>query len=147
MRFGAGLVLAGLVAAPAWGNAMDRPSEEPARAVTPLVSLVCTVSGAPKGQPDFDPAAVCRNLADRIGPALGARMVPAARLPSAATARWVQVAIRILPPGRIEAALTTRLHGTATTHPSLGVQVVDKPMGLSEIDRLARLVAQTLAER
>lgn len=143
MRFGAGIVLAGLVAAPAWGNAMDRPSEEPARAVT----LVCTVSGAPKGQSGFDPAAVCRNLADRIGPALGARIVPAATLPSAATARWVRVAIRISPPGRIEAALTTHLDGKATSHPSLGVQVVDKAMGLSEIDRLARLVAQTLAEQ
>ena len=127
------------------GSAMDESLAAQPGTGSGAVTLVCTVAGAPKGNAAFERAALCRNFAQRIGPALDAKVVLADVLPKGAAARWVRLELKLQSPSRIEAALTSHLHGKATNYPPLGVQVVDKPLGLREIDRLASLVAKSLA--
>jgi hypothetical protein len=109
------------------------------------VALVCTVSGQPKDRGALTDAAVCGRFLARIGEALDLPVDRAGHVPAGAGARWVKLAIRLLPRGRAEAAVTSRLHGKATSHPAMAVQVMDKPMDLSDIDKLARLAGKTLA--
>jgi hypothetical protein len=109
------------------------------------VALICTVSGLAKHRGALTDEAVCARFALRIREALGLAVTPARQVPAGSGKRWVKLQIKLLPRGRAEAALTSRLHGKATDHPILAVQVMDKPMELGDIDRLARLTGRTLA--
>jgi hypothetical protein len=122
-----------------------RASAAATRPVEPPVALVCTVSGLPKHRGELTAEAVCERFSLRIREALGLPVIQARQVPAASGARWVKLQVRLLPRGRAEAALTSRLHGKATDHPALAVQVMDKPMDLGDIDRLARLAGKTLA--
>ena len=112
----------------------------------PPVALVCTVSGLPKPRGELTAEAICERISLRIHEALELPVIRATQVPAGDRARWVRLEIRLLPRGRAEAALTSRLHGKATDHPLLAVQVMDKPMELGDIDRLARLAGKTLAD-
>lgn len=138
-------VVLGLFVALAAGGGMGSSSAAQSRQAASAVTLVCSLSGAPKGKSAFDRNGVCAAFSDQIGSALGAQVVRAARVPIDRQARWVRIDLTVFPPSRIEAALTSRLHTTTTKHPPMGVQVVDKPLTMREIDRLARLVAESLA--
>jgi hypothetical protein len=111
----------------------------------PQVALACTLSGHPKHRAGLSEETVCERFALRIREALGVPVKLVGSLPGGERARWVRLEVKLLPRGRVEAALTSRLRGKATNHPALAVQVMDKPLGLSEIDRLARLAGKTLA--
>jgi hypothetical protein len=108
------------------------------------VALVCTVVGAPKDRGGFTDEAICERFSARIREALDLPVKQAGKVPARAGGRWVKLEIKLQPRGRAEAVLTSRLHGKATNHPLLAVQVMDKPMDLDDIDRLARLAGRTL---
>lgn len=114
------------------------------RPVEPPVELVCTVSSLPKGSGELTSEAICTSFLRRIREALSVPVTQTGSLPAGDRGRWVKLDVRLSPRGRAEAALTSRLHDKATSHPILAVQVMDKSLGLSEIDRLARLVGKTL---
>lgn len=149
MRLGAKLRIAGCAAlalfVAATAAAGTGNGGAAARASDPSIALVCTVSGLPKGGRELTAEAVCSRFLLRIREALGLPAALTGLVPRGDKARWVKLEIRLLPQGRAEATLTSRLHGKATDHPLLAVQVMDKPLGLSEIDRLARLAGRTLA--
>jgi hypothetical protein len=112
---------------------------------SPEVTLVCTVSGRSKHHRELTAEAICARFLPRIREALTLPVKQAGQVPAGSRARWVKVDIRLLPRDRAEAALTTHLRGKATKHPLLAVQVMDKPLGLGEIDTLARLAGRRLA--
>lgn len=111
----------------------------------PPVALLCTVAGSAKDRSGFTDEAVCERFSARIREALQLPVQRAGQVPAGAGARWVKLEIKLQPRDRAEAVLTSRLHGKATSHPLLAVQVMDKPMDLDDIDRLARLAGKTLA--
>lgn len=111
----------------------------------PQIEMLCTVTGPAKHRGALTDKAVCERFGLRIREALKQPVKQTALIPASSKARWVKLQIKLLPLGRAEAALTSRLHGKATNHPLLAVQVMDKPLGLGEIDKLARLAGQTLA--
>jgi hypothetical protein len=124
--------------------------ETPARAAASSamgspVTLICTISGPAKNRAAITDEVVCARFSVRIREALKSPIVRAGQVPEGAGARWVRLEIALKPLGRVEAVLTSRLHGKATNYPLLAVQVMDKPMSLDDIDRLARLAGRTLA--
>jgi hypothetical protein len=122
-----------------------RTSAAAAQTAQPPVVLVCAVTGLAKHRGALTDEAVCSRAALRISEALGVPVALSGQVPAGGRGRWVRLELRLLPRGRAEAALTSRLHGKATDHPLLAVQVMDKPMDLGDIDRLARLAGKTLA--
>jgi hypothetical protein len=122
-----------------------RASAAAARPVEPRVELVCTVSGPAKHRGGLSAEAVCERFSQRIREALGRPVEQAGQVPGGERARWIRLEVRLLPRARAEAAITSRLRDKATSHPLLAVQVMDKPMDLGDIDRLARLAGKTLA--
>jgi hypothetical protein len=137
----AGLALVdggGLVEGAAARPAATRPAE-------PQVALVCTVKGLAKHHRGIAAAALCARFEQRIREALGVPVAQAGQIPAGSKGRWIKIEVRMMPLGRAEAALISRLHGKSTEHPLLAVQAMDKPLGLGEIDRLARLAGKTLA--
>jgi hypothetical protein len=115
------------------------------RPAQPPVALVCHVAGPAKGRGELTDEAICARFTTMIQEALGQPIKRTARLPAGERGRWIRLEVRLLPRGRAEAAFTSKLHGKATNHPLLAVQVMDKTMDLREIDKLARLAGKTLA--
>jgi hypothetical protein len=109
------------------------------------ITLVCSASGLAKHGAGLSEAALCSRFTAPVAAALKAKVNHGATLPVDPKARWIRIAVRLDPRGRAEALLTSKLHGEATNYPLLAVQVMDKPLQLREIDRLARHVAATLA--
>jgi hypothetical protein len=129
----------GVMASESIASGAEKPS------VATPVALVCTVTGLPKDRNGFTDTAVCQRFSARIGEALASPVQRADQVPAGNKARWVKLEIKLKPRGRTEAELTSRLHGKATSHPLMAVQVMDKPVDLGDIDRLARLAGKTLA--
>jgi hypothetical protein len=133
------LILGGGMAAETSASAAAAPAAQQP------VELACTINGLAKSRGVLTAEAICSRFSQRIREGLAVPVKQTGQVSARANARWIKLKVRLLPRGRAEAALTSRLHGKATDHPLLAVQVMDKPMDLGDIDRLARLAGKMLA--
>jgi hypothetical protein len=134
----AGLVCAA-IALMAGGSAQSAtPGFEPGREIV----LVCTVAGAANIHPSATSAQICAVFKRRFDAALGraTRLSPA--LQGADNA--VQIAVRMADARSASAAVTTIARGKSTRWPELTVDVMDRHMGMREIEQLAGEVARAI---
>lgn len=126
-----------MMAAPQAADAADR---------APVV-LVCSLAGARPAKSGLTEPAVCARFAARLSNEMGNRIVLAqAAPPQRAGQRWIRADLRLLPREKVEARLTSYLHARKINYPSIAVQAMDKSLGLSEIDQLAKHAARLLGQ-
>lgn len=119
----------------------------PAHAATNApVGLVCALSGKTRLERGVSREAICARFGKELSAALHAPVSQLASVPSGRSARWVKAELKLLPHGGIEAVLVSHLGGPTRRHPAIALRVMDKPLGLREIDRLARLAAAGIAK-
>jgi hypothetical protein len=124
----------------------NRPSLPPLAKFSPAraVALVCTASGAQNLRPAATSTQVCAAFKRRFDAALGRDTHAAARAP--ASGDVISVALNIPGPRGASAAVTTRAGGRSARWPEISIDVMDKPLGMSEIEQLAAEVARTIMQ-
>jgi len=130
----------------ALGGAMMLGSQQSAAAgpdSRPVVNIHCTLTGSAKSAAGLTRAAVCARFARTIETALKVRLVETATAPGP-KGRWIAIQVKLGVPAHAEAAFSSRLGRSVRNHQSLGIDVMDKPLDLREIDMLARQVAEVL---
>ena len=108
------------------------------------VALVCTATGAQNLHPATTSAQVCSAFKRQFDAALGRDTLVATRAP--ASGDVVSVALHIPGPRGASAAVTTRAGGVSARWPEISVDVMDKPLEISEIGQLATQVARTIMQ-
>lgn len=124
----------------------NHPSLPPPAKFSPVreVALVCAVTGAQNLHPAATSALVCAAFKRRFDAALGRDTQPAIRVP--AKGDVVNVALNIPGPRSASATVTTRAGGRSARWPEISIDVMDKPLGMSEIEQLAAEVARTIMQ-
>jgi hypothetical protein len=117
----------------------SNPAFEPGREI----AFYCTVSGASAVKPVVTQAQVCALFKRRFDTALG-QITRAGAGPSA-SANAIRVAVRISDNRSASAAITTTARGKSTRWPEISVDVMDKSLGIRELEQLAGAVARSIS--
>lgn len=62
-------------------------------------------------------------------------------------ADWIKVDVRFSKPATASALVTRKAGGAEQVHPEIAVDVMDKPLGQSEVEMLAKEVAKLVSAR
>lgn len=108
--------------------------------------LLCSVNGSTVLSPSTSEAAVCDIFKKRIDQALAqpSRLVTTGSL--ASQERWLKLDIRLSKGRSAAAVLVQNEGGRVVAHPEIVVDVMDKPLGVNELELLATEVAKLIAE-
>lgn len=140
------LVLCAALACAALGMSVASPALPAAPGFEPNreIVLVCTVTGAGFVRPAATAAQICSAVKRR----LDARLGRATRATSALPATGNAIRIDITIPGNrsASATVTTIARGKSTRWPEFAVDVMDKQLGIGEIEQLAGEIAQTISQ-
>jgi hypothetical protein len=108
------------------------------------IVLVCTVAGAGYVRPAASAAQICSAVKRRLDARLGRVTRATSALP--ATGNAIRIEIRIPGNRSASAAVTTIARGKSTRWPEFAVDVMDRPLGMGEIEQLAGDIAQTISQ-
>lgn len=117
------------------------PDFDPAREV----AFVCTVTGAKHLAPAGSAQQVCALFKRRIDAAIARQTRAAPAWPARGNA--IRVTVRIAGPHEVGAAATIRTRGRTRQIPELTLDVMDKAVGLRDLELLANQIARTITER
>lgn len=106
------------------------------------IVLVCTAIGGGQARPPLTPAQICASFKRGLDAGLGRATRTAATLPRSGNV--IRVELRIADSRSASALVTTTARGKSTRWPEFAVDVMDRSLGLREIEQLAGEVARTI---
>ncbi|MFM5950770.1 MAG: hypothetical protein ACKOPM_16315 [Novosphingobium sp.] len=108
------------------------------------IAFTCTLSGGEKLRPALDPAAVCAQFKRRIEAEIArqTRAVPA----FPARGQAIAVAVKIIGPREASATMKLRARGRSAIRPEITLDVMDKSIGMRDLESLATQVARSIAQ-
>lgn len=87
---------------------------------------------------------LCDEIKRKIDGALAQQTRPVKSITRAGDAEWIEVDVRMVPPGTASATVVHHIGGREFAHPEIAVDVMDKPFGPAEAERLASEVARAV---
>lgn len=115
------------------------PVFDPAREVV----FVCSASGTERLRPQTSAAQVCALFRQKVEAAIARRTRSANALPS--SGNGLRIVVRIDSARSASAAATVQARGKTIRHPELTIDVMDKSLGMRDLDLLANQIARKLA--
>lgn len=108
--------------------------------VTKAAANDCSVTGAKNLSPQIGEEELCRSFGNTLAAEL-------AGLEASDKAAGLKIAIDLTRKGSAEARVTTGDGSDAGDYPVVGIDVMDRPLGLRDVDQLAKAVAKMLVDR
>jgi hypothetical protein len=118
----------------------------PINATSETPEFFCSVNGLGAMKPPISAEAICADFKSKIDAARGTKSEAVNALSLAANRDWLKLDIVIIK-GRGAAAVLTRKTGAKQhVYPEVAIDVMDKPLGEQELERLAIELAKLVAE-
>lgn len=108
-------------------------------------ALICMVAGVNAIRPATSSSAVCAVFKRQIDRALTAPTQTVGGLAAGSRGDWIKLDVRLLKSGTVTADAASRLQGKTVAHPQIAIDVMDKSVGMREIEILAQEVAKAIS--
>ncbi|HQV04924.1 hypothetical protein [Novosphingobium sp.] len=108
------------------------------------VTYSCAVSGAEKLRPRLDPAAVCNLFKRQIEAEIARQTRAAPAFPARGQA--IRVAVRIVGPREASASAEFRARGKLIKRPEITLDVMDKSLGMRDLESLASQLSRSITQ-
>lgn len=112
---------------------------------TSEIGFSCSVVGNKLLSPSVTTSSVCATFKDRIDGALVKPTKTMKALSNAGAGDWIKLDVRFSQPGTATAIVVLNAGGRKIVHPEIAVDVMDRPLGQSEIEKLATEVVKLVA--
>ena len=108
------------------------------------IAFSCTLNGAEKLRPALDPATVCGLFKRRIEAEIARQTKAAPGFPARGQA--IRVTVRIVGPREVSAVTELRARGKLQKRPEMTLDVMDKSVGMRDLESLAIQVARAVSQ-